>query len=81
MKRSSTIGVVAALAVVTLAGWKGLANQTQSPQAPPAAARMAPKELSNQQINDAFVQQISKQIAGHEQEPSGQASRISRSIS
>ena len=31
-----------------------------------------PREPSNQEINDAFVQQIPKQIAGHEQDPSGQ---------
>jgi hypothetical protein len=60
------IVVVAVLAVV-LAGWKGRASQAQSQQAPPAA-----KAPSNQEINDAFVQKISQQIAGHEQEPSGQ---------
>ena len=71
MKRSWTIGVVAVLEVV-LATWKGRASQIQSQQATPAVSASAPKEPSNQEINDAFVQQISKQIAGHEQDPSGQ---------
>lgn len=71
MKRSWTIGIVAVLAVV-LVGWKGRASQARGQQAPPAIAEPAAKEPSNQEINDAFVQQISKQIAGHEQEPSGQ---------
>jgi photosynthetic reaction center cytochrome c subunit len=69
MKHSWTIGVVAVL-VVVLAGWKGRAAQSQ--QAAPTVAASAGKEPSNQEINDAFVQRISKQIAGHEQEPSGQ---------
>jgi photosynthetic reaction center cytochrome c subunit len=71
MKRSWTIGMVAVL-VVFLAGWKGRASQTQSQQAQPVAAPPAVREPSNQEINDAFVQQITKQIAGHEQEPAGQ---------
>src|SRR5215469_8250686 len=71
MKLRWTIGVVGVL-VAVLAGWKARGSEAQSQQAPPAAAQTAPKELSNQEINDAFVQQISKQIAGHEQEPAGQ---------
>ena len=63
---------MAAVVVVVLAGWKGRPSQAPSQQAPPAAALPAAKEPSNQEINDAFVQQISKQIAGHEQDPSGQ---------
>jgi hypothetical protein len=63
---------MAAVLVVVLTGWKGRASQEQSQQAPPATAAQAPKEPSTQEINDAFVQQISKQIAGHEQEPAGQ---------
>lgn len=68
---------MAAVLVMVLAGWKGCASQAQSQQATPAtaqtaAAQQASKEPSNQEINDAFVQKISKQIAGHEQEPSGQ---------
>src|SRR5436190_20850610 len=39
---------------------------TQSP-APAAAAQSV-----NQEINDGFVQQLRKQIAGHEQEPAEQ---------
>ena len=77
MRRSWTAGMIVALVVVVLAGWKGRGSQAQSQaqqgqQAPPTAALAAPKEPSNQEINDAFVQKISKQIAGHEQEPSGQ---------
>ena len=71
MKRSWIIGMVAVV-VMVLAGWKGRASQAPSQQAPPTAAPPAPKEPSNQEINDAFVQQITKQIAGHEQEPAGQ---------
>lgn len=71
MKLSWTIGIVAVLAVV-LTEWKVRATQAQSQQAPPAAAAPAPKNLSTQEINDAFVQQITKQIAGHEQEPSAE---------
>src|SRR5262249_7519736 len=52
--------------------WNGRARRAQSQQASPAATASASKEPSNQEINDALVQQISKQIAGHEQEPSGQ---------
>ena len=63
--------MVAALAMVP-AEWNGRARRAQSQQAPPAATASASKEPSNQEINDALVQQISKQIAGHEQEPSGQ---------
>jgi Photosynthetic reaction centre cytochrome C subunit len=71
VKRNWTTGMAAVL-VVVLTGWKGRASQEQSQQAPPATAAQAPKEPSTQEINDAFVQQISKQIAGHEQEPAGQ---------
>ena len=69
MKLGWTIGVFVGL-VIVLGGWKALVSEAQSPQ--PAAAQTGPKELSNQEINDAFVQKISKQIAGHEEEPSGQ---------
>jgi hypothetical protein len=71
MLRSGMIVVVAVLAAV-LIGWKGRASQALSQQAPQAAAPRAAKAPSNQEINDAFVQKISQQIAGHEQEPSGQ---------
>jgi hypothetical protein len=63
------IGIIAAVAVFSV--WTNLASQTQAPQATNAMGA-APGEPSNQQINDAFVQRISKQIAGHEQEPSGE---------
>jgi photosynthetic reaction center cytochrome c subunit len=68
MKRTWITGMVSGLALV-LTGWTGGASRTPSQQAPPAAAAPAHKEPSTQEINDAFVQQISKQIAGHEQEP------------
>ena len=71
MLRSVMIVVVAFLVVIP-AGWKGRASQAQSQQVPQAAAPPAAKAPSNQEINDAFVQRISQQIAGHEQEPSGQ---------
>lgn len=58
-----------ALALTT---WTGGASRTQSQQAPPTAAAPASNKFSTQEINDAFVQQISKQSVGHEQEPSGQ---------
>ena len=70
MKHDCFRGAEVMLAVA-LAGWTGWAGRTWSQQKPPATPA-APKEQSNQEINDAFVQQISKQIAGHEQEPSGQ---------
>src|ERR1051325_1385939 len=71
MKRSWARGMVAVV-VVVLAGWKGRASQPPSQQAPPAAAPAAAKQPSTQEGNDGFVQQISEQIAGHEQDPSGQ---------
>jgi len=71
MKRTRIMGIVSGLALALMA-WSDGASRTQSQQVPPTAATPAPKEPSTQEINDAFVQQISKQIVGHEQEPSGQ---------
>lgn len=71
MKRTRIIGMVSGLALVLIA-WTGGATRTQSQQASPTASPLAAKEPSTQEINDAFVEQISRQIAGHEQEPSGQ---------
>jgi len=71
MKRTWIMGMVSCL-VVVLTGWTGGASRSQSQQAPPAVAPTASKEPSTQEINDAFVQKISKQIAGHEEEPAGQ---------
>ena len=71
MKRTRTIGTLSGLALV-LIGWTGGASRTQTQQAVPTAAAPTQKEPSTQEINDAFVRQISKQIVGHEQEPSGQ---------
>ncbi len=45
----------------TAAPQPGLASSTQAPATP----------ASIQETNDAFVQKISRQIAGHEQEPAG----------
>ena len=42
-------------------------GQTLSP-----SVQASPKGPSIQEINEGFIQQISKQIAGHEQEPAGQ---------
>ena len=71
MKRTRIIGMVSGLALALMT-WMGGASRTQSQQASPTAVPQALKEPSTQEINDAFVQQISKQIVGHEQEPSGQ---------
>ena len=76
MKRTWITGVISCLAVV-LTGWTGGPSRIQSQQAPPAAKS---KEPSTQEASDAFVQRISKQIAGHEEEPSERYSRICRSI-
>ena len=43
---------------------------TAAPQPVPAGSTQAPATAASiQETNDAFVQKISKQIAGHEQEP------------
>ena len=68
MKRTWIMGVVSGL-VAVLSGWTGGVSRTQSQQAPPPAAP-ASEEPSTQEVNDAFVQKISKQIAGHEEERS-----------
>ena len=61
------IGALAAVSAVStaLAGGK-------RPQQPQCPAPSATKEPTNQEINDRLVQKISKQIAGHEQEPAAQ---------
>ena len=71
MKLTRITGIVSGLALAVM-GWAGGQSQSQSQQAPPAAAAPAVNKPSTQEINDAFVQQITKQIAGHEQEPAGQ---------
>jgi Photosynthetic reaction centre cytochrome C subunit len=67
MKRTWIMGVVL---MAVLSGWTGGISRTQSQQAPPAAMPTASKEPSTQDVNDAFVQKIFKQIAGREEEPS-----------
>ena len=71
MKRTRIAGMVSGMALA-LMGWTGGASRTPSQQAPLTPASPAAKEPPNQEINDGFVRQISKQIAGHEQDPSGQ---------
>ncbi|HEV2986198.1 MAG TPA: photosynthetic reaction center cytochrome c subunit family protein [Vicinamibacterales bacterium] len=54
------------------------ATQASSPtHAPAPQAQVSKAESSVQQINDAFVQKIASQIAGHEQEP---ASKVFKNI-
>jgi hypothetical protein len=48
-----------------------IAAQPRPPQSSSPSAQAEPAKQSDQEINDAFVQKISKQIAGHEQEPAG----------
>ena len=60
MKRVITEGRAAVL-VVVLSVATGVRTEPRQASA-----------SSNQEINDAFVQRISRQIAGHEQEPAGQ---------
>lgn len=73
MKRIRIAGMASGLTLAVM-GWMGGASRTPSQQAlpsaaSPAAAQTMPKEPSNQEINDSFVQKITKQISGHEQEP------------
>ena len=71
MKDTRILGIATGLALVLM----GLAvggSRTQSLQASSTAAVPASQKPSTQEINDAFVQQITKKIAGHEQEPAGQ---------
>ena len=61
--------LLVALAVVTYS--PGRASSQQPSSAPtPAADKGSPKPV--QETNDAYVEQIKKQIAGHEQEPAEQ---------
>ena len=71
MKGTRILGMAAGLALVLMV-WAGGGSRTESQQRVAAAEAQASKKPSTQEINDAFVQQITKQIAGHEQEPSGQ---------
>ncbi|HEV2489278.1 MAG TPA: c-type cytochrome [Candidatus Acidoferrales bacterium] len=52
--------------------WVTIAAQPGSGQSSSPSAQAESKGQSVQEINDGFVRQISKQIAGHEQEPAGQ---------
>jgi Photosynthetic reaction centre cytochrome C subunit len=61
----------AVVSVLICAACMTIAAQPRSPQASSPAAQAGPDKQSNQEINDRFVQKISKQIAGHEQEPAG----------
>ena len=68
MKRTRIAGMMSGLALALL-GWLAGASRMQPQQTTPTAAAPAVQEPSTQEINDAFVQKITKQIAGHEQEP------------
>ena len=62
-RRTYGIAAVGILVALTTPGTRGVASQ-QAPQ-PPAASGQGTVE----EINRAFVQKITQQIAGHEQEP------------
>jgi hypothetical protein len=68
MQRIRFEALVAALAFI-FAVCVPFAAQPRSGQTSSPAVQAQPKGQSVQEINDGFVQQISKQIAGHEQEP------------
>jgi len=70
MKNGSVMKVAAASAIV-LAVWTGREARVQSQQTQPATAPTT-KELSTQDINDAFVRRVSSEIAGREQEAASQ---------
>lgn len=68
MNRSHMAILATALAIVSII--IGVRAQTASPQQRPGSgAQPATAQPSVQEINDGFVQKITKQIAGHEQEP------------
>ena len=68
MNWSQTVILAAALA--TVCAVELIAAQNSSPQQMPAAkTQPALTQPSVQEINDAFVERITKQIAGHEQDP------------
>lgn len=60
-----TLALICAVCVTLVA--QPRSGQTQSP-----SVQAGSNGQSIQEINDGFIQQISKQIAGHEQEPAGQ---------
>jgi hypothetical protein len=60
--RAVVSGLICAVCVTAAA-------QSRSPQPSSPPAQAEPGKRSIQEINDGFVQKISKQIAGHEQEP------------
>jgi len=64
--RFETLAVVSGLIYVVCIT---AAAQSGSPQPSSPPAQSEPGKPSIQEINDGFVQKISKQIAGHEQEP------------
>ena len=64
--------IIMVASAVLLGGWAVEISGTQAQQAPAAATSQVSKQPTTQEVNDTFVQQISKQIAGHEQEPAAQ---------
>jgi hypothetical protein len=71
MQRIRFEALVAALALIC-AVCATFTAQSRSGQTPSPSVQAEPKGQSVQEINDGFIRQISKQIAGHEQEPAGQ---------
>lgn len=66
--RRNLLEAVVISAVVLAMGSTG-ASEPQSPQPQSTTAPSAGQESTTQEINDDFVKRISRQIAGHEQEP------------
>lgn len=64
-------GTVAVVSVLMGAVCLTIAAQPGSPQPSSPPAQAEPAKQSTQEINDGFVERISKQIVGHEQEPAG----------
>ena len=70
MRRNRFEKVVVASLLISAASL-ATAAQARSPHTSSPPAQAEPGKKSNQEINDAFVQKISRQIAGREQEPAG----------
>lgn len=71
MHRNRLEALAAVLALICLV-CATIVAQPRSPRLPSPPVQAEPGNQSNQEINDGFVQKISKQIAGHEQEPAEQ---------
>lgn len=62
---------VVAVSVLICAICVPIAARPRSPQSSSSSAQAEPAKPTTQEINDGFVQKISKQITGREQEPAG----------